>query len=244
MNDGRAISGSERLPWLTDDVPAASRRGARWSKAWLIPAILLIAAVSYWFGTQSWQLGTSPPATSTPPVRSSQTVTLPDAQVAEPAAPEVTQSPQPQVAPVPVPAMPRISSGPVERVRQQPKASEAAAADSDEATDEKPAETKVDPLALWPVRVTDGASGRLVRVGTFRTVHQAKKGWWAIVRLNPSLKRLQALVVPVPSLRNSQTYYRLQMGTSSQAHSEVLCQRMRMIGQSCVVIDERDAAAK
>jgi hypothetical protein len=27
------------------------------------------------------------------------------------------------------------------------------------------------------------------------------------------------------------------MGTTSQAHSEVLCQRMRIIGQSCVVIE-------
>jgi hypothetical protein len=26
------------------------------------------------------------------------------------------------------------------------------------------------------------------------------------------------------------------MGTTSQAHSTVLCQRMRMIGQGCVVI--------
>jgi hypothetical protein len=27
------------------------------------------------------------------------------------------------------------------------------------------------------------------------------------------------------------------MGTTSQAHSEVLCQRMRMIGQGCIVLD-------
>jgi hypothetical protein len=27
------------------------------------------------------------------------------------------------------------------------------------------------------------------------------------------------------------------MGTTSQAHSTVLCQRMRIIGQSCVVIE-------
>ena len=86
------------------------------------------------------------------------------------------------------------------------------------------------------MRVIDGASGRLVRVGAFATAHQAKKGWWAIVRINPALKRLPALVVPVQSLRNGRVYYRLQMGTTSQAHSTVLCQRMRMIGQSCVVI--------
>jgi hypothetical protein len=85
--------------------------------------------------------------------------------------------------------------------------------------------------------VKDGASGRLVRIGTFSTARQAKKGWWAIMRVNPALKRLPALVVPVQSLRDGRTYYRLQMGTTSQAHSEVLCQRMRIIGQSCVVIE-------
>ena len=40
----------------------------------------------------------------------------------------------------------------------------------------------------------------------------------------------------VPSLRNGRTYYRLQYGTTSQAHSEILCQRMRIVGQSCVVV--------
>jgi hypothetical protein len=50
------------------------------------------------------------------------------------------------------------------------------------------------------------------------------------------MQRLKAVVVPAQSLRNNQTYYRLQFGTTSQAHSAVLCQRMRMIGQSCVVI--------
>ena len=239
MNDGRAISGSERLPWLADDVRPARRRGVRLSWLLILAGTLAVAGISYWFGARGWQANVPPPATSAPPVRTSQTVALPDAQ---PAQPEVTQSPQPEVAPVAVPAMPRIASPGTVRSRPETKPAEAA---TDESVAEDTAtEAKADPLALWPVRVTDGASGRLVRVGTFRTIHQAKKGWWAIVRLNPSLKRLQALVVPVPSLRNSQTYYRLQMGTTSQAHSEVLCQRMRMIGQSCVVIDDRDVAAK
>jgi hypothetical protein len=84
--------------------------------------------------------------------------------------------------------------------------------------------------------VIEGADGRLVRIGAFASVHQAKRGWWAIVRVNPALKHLPALVVPVRSLRNGQTYYRLQMGTTSQAHSTVLCQRMRMIAAPCVVV--------
>ena len=77
---------------------------------------------------------------------------------------------------------------------------------------------------------------RLVRIGAFSSVHQAKRGWWSIVRASPTLTRLPALVVPVRSLRTGRRYYRLQMGTTSQAHSAVLCQRMRMVGEPCVVI--------
>jgi hypothetical protein len=45
-------------------------------------------------------------------------------------------------------------------------------------------------------------------------------------------------------MRNGRTYYRLQFGTTSQAHSEVLCQRMKTIGQSCVVVDLNGARAR
>ena len=51
------------------------------------------------------------------------------------------------------------------------------------------------------------------------------------------MKTLPAVVTDIPSLRNGRVYYRLQIGTTSQAHSEVLCQRMKAIGQSCVVVD-------
>jgi hypothetical protein len=75
-----------------------------------------------------------------------------------------------------------------------------------------------------------------VRIGVFSTRRNAKLAWWKLVRHYPGMKRLKAVVAPVRSLRNGQIYYRLQFGTTSQAHSEVLCQRMRFIAQSCVVV--------
>ena len=99
-------------------------------------------------------------------------------------------------------------------------------------------EEKKGPPDPWPVRKVDGSAGRLVHVGTFSTRRQAKRGWNALMRINPALQRLPALVVPVQSKRNNKTYYRLQMGTTSQAHSVILCQRLRMIGQSCIVLAE------
>ena len=75
-----------------------------------------------------------------------------------------------------------------------------------------------------------------MRVGTFYTRRQAKQGWARIVRVYPGMRRLRAVVVANPSLRNGRTFYRLQFGTTSQAHSAVLCQRMRVVGQSCVTV--------
>jgi SPOR domain len=81
------------------------------------------------------------------------------------------------------------------------------------------------------------ASGRMVRVGTYSSLKQGKQAWSRLANVYPAMKKLPAVVTDLPSLRNGRVYYRLQIGTTSQAHSEVLCQRMKAIGQSCVVVD-------
>lgn len=100
------------------------------------------------------------------------------------------------------------------------------------------------PPRPWTAWESDGASGRMVRIGTFRNTMQAKRAWSRLVKLYPGMKRLKAVVTDIPSLRNGRTYYRLQFGTTSQAHSEVLCQRMRTIGQSCIVVDLAGARSR
>jgi hypothetical protein len=84
--------------------------------------------------------------------------------------------------------------------------------------------------------VVAGAAGRLVEIGAFGSVPQAKLGWRYMVRAYPAMTRLPAVVRPD---RNSKgrTFYRFRVGTTSQAHSEVLCQRMQRIRLSCAVID-------
>ena len=81
------------------------------------------------------------------------------------------------------------------------------------------------------------ASGRMVRVGTYANLRQGKQAWSRLAKVFPGMKKLPAVVTDIPSQRNGKVYYRLQIGTTSQAHSEVLCQRMKAIGQSCVVVD-------
>lgn len=228
MNHVGTVADAERLPWLSDDRPQRSRRGPSLI-ALAILAAMLVAGASYWLGMQS--APDDEPASISP----STTIELPEpmagrAEVipAEPTAEDA--APQPMVAPEAQPqrAAPTIERrAPVQAKRPVTARKPAAAA---------AAVPKKTVLKAWPVRQVEGAAGRMVRIGTFATPRQAKKGWWKVVGTYPGMKRIQTLVVPVRSLRNGQTYYRLQMGTTSHAHSEVLCQRMRVVGQSCVVI--------
>jgi hypothetical protein len=249
MSDSRVALGLDRLPWLADE-PARMRRPTGNLLGWATAAILLVAGLAYWLGLKSADRG-SPKASLVQP---NATVRLPDA-AGQSRPSEVQPVTTPRIEPIAAPPIPILESqesaprkARVERVRPRivstAETAEAATAPESALTETVAAQEAPKPVVSgpWPVRVVDGASGRLVRVGAFRTAHQAKKGWWAIVRMNPALKHLPALVVPVQSLRNGRVYYRLQMGTTSQAHSTVLCQRMRMIAQSCVVIEQREGA--
>jgi hypothetical protein len=229
MGHSQAAAGLDRLPWLPDEPAHRATRGRRDLAAWAAAAILLVAGSSYWLGMT---IGHQPSQHRA--VGSAMTVALPPVESVRPQQPQVALDHPPEVALAPAPPMPAVAPPPTV---SRPLLRATATAEPTDAVTDRSAAASLDALEPWPVRVTQGASGRLVRIGAFATARKAKKGWWAIVRMNPALQRLPALVVPARSLRNGRTYYRLQMGTTSQAHSEVLCQRMRMIGQSCIVMD-------
>jgi hypothetical protein len=220
MSRVEAAAAMDRLPWLPDEpkVKAPRGRGAG-AIGWIVAIVLLVGGVAFWLGSRSVEEQTRPAAPAPPQ-------------------PEVTTHRVPEVEPIVAPPTPVIEP-PAAVTRTAPRTiaapRETVQNSSPVVQPAKPVEAA--PPQPWPVRVIEGADGRLVRIGAFNSVHQAKRGWWAIVRVNPALKRLPALVVPVRSLRNGQVYYRLQMGTTSQAHSTVLCQRMRMIAEPCVVIE-------
>jgi hypothetical protein len=84
-------------------------------------------------------------------------------------------------------------------------------------------------------------AGRVVHVGAFGSSRQAERAWPAIVRANPAVANLRASVIPARNSRG-RSYYRFQVGTTSQAHSEILCQRIRKAGLSCAVVEPRRKA--
>ena len=249
MAEGRAAYDPDRLPWLTEDRRQRRRRDSTPLLFWAFVAAVLVAGVSYWLGMRSVSepdafeelIGGPPPAA---------TVQLPKAPVEQPPPPQVKPPGLPDVRPaepttvkIPgvdraLPAKPRVTrrTEAKPKVRAAAKVSPRVIRARAELAKKLAARKRAAPMQAWPAAVSQGAYGRVARIGTFSSRRQAKKGWWAIVRHYPGMKRLKAVVTPVRSLRDGRTYYRLQFGTTSQAHSEVLCQRMRIIGQSCVVV--------
>jgi hypothetical protein len=226
---------ADRLPWLPDE-PRPAIPNRRHHLLWIAAGIMvgLVALASFWLGIRS--VNDQPPPAARHPV--STTIRLPqprpatEPQVSLPAQRELESAPVREVRPAPVrevriapPSLERHASlGPLAKESMVPPASPAA-----------PPAPSVAPVQLWNPRVIAGASGRLVQVGAFGSIRQAKRGWWFMVRTYPAVSHLPAVVRPS---RNSKgrTFYRFQVGTSSQAHSEVLCQRMERIGLSCAVI--------
>jgi len=264
MADGRAAPvpapDPDRLPWLSD---TRRPRGGRESTPllfWAFLAIVLVAGLAYWLGVRSvYQLDdfaeVLDPAA---PVAGDPARELTNEAIgALPPAAEPADAPGlrdvalvPDTAAVPIPGVDRARPAepePAPEIKAEPKVEAAAEPDTAEGAPEtatasaepvkKPvAPAASPPLQAWPADVSTNAYGRVVRVGTFVSRLQAKQGWQRIVRVYPGMRRLRAVVVPNPSLRNGQMYYRLQFGTTSQAHSEILCQRMRIVAQSCVTV--------
>jgi len=229
----------DRLPWLPDEPKSQlAKRHGRPLIGWATAALVVVAGAGFWVGTRSVQNQLVSPHAS-----SRANIQLPAPRPAEPevrmqAQPEVKPVPVPQVRPAPVREL-QIATLPAPKaVRRQ--AEKAVSVPEEQAKVEAaPAVAQSKPQFVipkpWNPRVFTGAAGRVVQVGAFGSIHQAKQGWWFMVRAYPAVAHLPAVVRPT---RNSKghVFYRFQVGTTSQAHSEILCQRMQKIDLSCAVV--------
>jgi hypothetical protein len=226
-----AAAAMDRLPWLPDEPqpPRATARGGA-LMGWSAAAIALALAVGLWIGVTSIDQSVLPNAQQAQPTA---TVRLPEARPAAPAGARTPMEPK-----VKLPPAPEVRSAPSREVpiaAAQPSKAAPLAADRSSAAPSEASAKK--PLAT-PASSTARAlpsTGRAVQVGAFGSPPQARNGWRYVVRAYPGLAGLDAVVT---TSRNSKgrLYYRFQVGTSSQAHSEVLCQRMQKIQFSCAVV--------
>jgi hypothetical protein len=80
----------------------------------------------------------------------------------------------------------------------------------------------------------------VVQLGAFPSRAQAEETWRRVTRRFPYLASKPKMVntVEVRGLGGGRgtRMYRLQLGTSSQAQSAVICQQLERVRQSCVVV--------
>ncbi|HYI42348.1 MAG TPA: SPOR domain-containing protein [Sphingomicrobium sp.] len=235
---------TDRLPWLSEPPPVAAPAQRRSRSAFLLMALGAGAA-----GAAGWTVlqravapepappqvvetvRLPPPVAATPinePARlmvdERQALSLepaPSAGAAEPAsAPKANTKPafnaRTSSAPRRKTSARKVSS----RAQTQPRASEFSAAQ---------ANASYDPRA-W----NSGVQGRIIQLGAFRSPVQANGQWSRVYYRYPLLRPLPPRVVRT-NIRG-RTYYRLQLGTFSHAHSEMLCQRLRKVGEGCIVL--------
>ena len=248
MSQAQAAAAVDRLPWLEDEPktarsrPPRERGSYREIAGWAVSAILIVAGISYWLGVHSWRPAPMTKARETGTtisVRKAKTAAQPSLQKQP-----VVLEPQPQVAPTPVretaEASPRSqrrfsARRYAARARREHRSPVVRKVVTAKAAAPPTANTQSRAPALWPASQSEGARGRIVRIGAFGSRQQAKLGWRYMVRAYPAVAHLPATVVESRNSRG-RPFYRFQIGTTSQAHSEVLCQRMGRIRFSCAVV--------
>lgn len=255
MSRSASFDPSERLPWLSDPARPQPRQPRR---SWLPLAFALSAAGAIAYG--GWTMVERTSAPQPAPAVPAERVALPPPQAVAPSsatAPAETK-PQPPTAserealrpaatPAAKPTATKSDRQSSERqgrdssanrtkqsaTRSQPRSVQSAQVAA--APPRRMAAPTAQPRALWPSQQTAGAGGRLVQIGAFGTRQQAKLGWRRMQRSYPAVGRLPAVVVEARNSRGRK-FYRFQIGTTSHAHSEVLCQRMQAISYSCAVM--------
>lgn len=252
-------AGTERLPWLVEPLPEPKIRRGRPAIGYLLVGALAVAALTATALLLLW-LPTTP---DEPPVTAS-TIFLPPAapQAVEPTSDTLLPVTEETVTPseaLPTAPPPRVD--PVRPVGQpRPDAGAAASATATEGTATAD-EEKVEPTPTRAVFPADEAPpsappvtgprpiviyhpqpmrGRVVQLGAFASREAANRVWRGVVWSYPYLAGKPRSVAPVdvrdPRTGRSTRMYRLQLATSSQAQSAVICQQLARARRNCTVV--------
>ena len=229
MAQARSVDPSERLPWLSDTSRPQPRQPRR-SPVPLLVAISAAGAIAF----AGWSALERTVGPAPAPVAPARTVPLPPPSPsatagAEPQAPTIAEREALQPAAEPIVAKP---AAPAPARTGQSKRNTATPAEPRQSQPTR-APAAVTP-AYEPRAWNSGVRGRIIQLGAFRTSAQAQAEWRRVYSRYPLLRPLSPRVLK--SRVRGRTFYRLQLGTFSHAHSELLCQRLRTLGEGCMVL--------
>ena len=229
MPDSAFAATSERLPWLPNTPPAAKpqprRRGGAFAT---VAAIAGLAALGAWAlaerAREPGPTAASPAATvrlPVPPIEQRDEA-APATQTGAPSVSErdALRADSPSVAE-------RAASSPQRRPARQRAVEEPKAQAA-------PAAAKAEPSPYDPRAWNSGVPGRIIQLGSYPSSAKAQAEWRRVYQRYPLLQPLSPRVIKAKV--RGKARYRLQLGTFSQAHSELLCQRLRTLGEGCIVL--------
>ena len=238
MARAASVDPSDRLPWLSEAAPKPAPQRSR------VPVVLMALAAGA-AGAAGWtalQRAVAPEQVTIP----AETVRLPPPIAAKPverAAPPVSDRealalpPAPSTRasePAPPPKARPASKAKAPAARPKPSARKRSVSRARAATPAPSAGVARSSPAYDPRAWNSGVAGRIIQLGAFTSPAQANGQWNRVYYRYPLLRPLPPRVVRT-NIRG-RTFYRLQLGTFSHAHSEMLCQRLRAIGEGCIVL--------
>lgn len=247
MADAGAIRAGDRLPWLEPYRPPSrkpSNRKSGLAATIGVAGLIGIAAV----------LTTSvkpPPEEQAPTTQ----VVLPppSAMQPQPAAPVLTQKPQPVVSEIAAATTTQANTTryrPVvrRRINAEPTRDAYGEVMDEQADVTAMTVTEISPEALAiaalpappadPPRPAVNPSaqvvrGKTVQLGVFKSARQAEIAWRSAIRDYTYLVTMPKSIEPIRM--RSKRYYRLQLGTPSKTHARQLCGNLKQIGRACTV---------
>jgi hypothetical protein len=223
---------------------------------WYFLLLLLVGAVA----AGAWWLGTRQREAPPPQLPAEQTIAVPVVGAGEPVNAALAELPPEPLTEALPQSVPQTSDGRTDerRAASEPAAEEdgeqdfAALAETDgtdaaapgrpvfpaeDAAAAPPPRTGPTPVVVYHPQIN---RGRVVQLGAFPSRAQAEATWKRVTRRYPYLASKPKMVntVDVRALGGGRRtrMYRLQLGTSSQAQSAVICQQLERAGQSCVVV--------
>ena len=246
MAQAASVDPSERLPWLSE--PAAKPAPRRSP----LPVVLMALAAGA-AGAAGWTALQRSVTHSQAPVPIAETVRLPPPVVSkpveEPVRPAVDErqamalpaAPSTRAADPAPPPRARVAPAKKAKARSTPatRRKKSSVRKATSSRSKQPAKVRAVRTAATaanydPRAWNSGVQGRIIQLGAFRSPAQANGQWNRVYYRYPLLRPLPPRVVRT-NIRG-RTYYRLQLGTFSHAHSELLCQRLRIVGEGCIVL--------
>jgi hypothetical protein len=243
----------ERLPWLESPRPSTGSRATKAARRARTPLLILLglfAATSVAIMAFLAGRGSGPLPSRTAP-RAPAVIVAP--------LPPATVAPSPVAAPVASTAQPKASvpSRPTATKRRASRPTAHRARRPHRHAVRKPRRSLIPDIVIhrnatppraqaaaiapqrrtvWPAQPFAGAPGKVLLLGSFRTMAHADAAWWRVARAYPYLATLPRVVTYVGPTPGRVRIYHLKLAAGSRREARILCRNLHRVGRGCAVL--------